>query len=285
MERRLDGSASGLVRTDVDQPCALGQKQFVAGFHALLISCPDVRGTAYPGDALSPRSSGMRGYAHGRNHIARSPQRRRPAGRRRRRPRRTGHPQAADQGRREDDPGALAGRAARPPDGRRDHHHDGAGPPRRGADDRPRRAATTRSPTSSRAARPATTPRCEALERLGDDECNVLFHDAVRPLVTPRIIQECFEALATYPAVDVAIPSADTIIEVARRQHDPRRSRRAPPCAAARRRRRSASVGDQARPTTAPARTPTSSRPTTAPWCCATSRRRRSWWCTATSGT
>jgi len=53
-----------------------------------------------------------------------------------------------------------------------------------------------------------------ALEWLRDRECNVLFHDAVRPLVTPRIITECFEALETYDAVDVAIPSADTIIEV-----------------------------------------------------------------------
>jgi 2-C-methyl-D-erythritol 4-phosphate cytidylyltransferase len=53
-----------------------------------------------------------------------------------------------------------------------------------------------------------------ALDSLGEDECNVLFHDAVRPLVTSRIITECFEALATHPAVDVAIPSADTIIEV-----------------------------------------------------------------------
>ncbi|MBS4752043.1 bifunctional cytidylyltransferase/SDR family oxidoreductase [Nocardioides sp. zg-ZUI104] len=43
----------------------------------------------------------------------------------------------------------------------------------------------------------------------------ILLHDAVRPLVTPRIIGECFAALADYPAVDVAIPSADTIIEVA----------------------------------------------------------------------
>ena len=53
-----------------------------------------------------------------------------------------------------------------------------------------------------------------ALDSLGDTECNVLFHDAVRPLVTSRIITECFEALETHPAVDVAIPSADTIIEV-----------------------------------------------------------------------
>lgn len=53
-----------------------------------------------------------------------------------------------------------------------------------------------------------------ALDSLGEGECNVLFHDAVRPLLTSRIITECFEALATHPAVDVAIPSADTIIEV-----------------------------------------------------------------------
>jgi ribitol-5-phosphate 2-dehydrogenase (NADP+) / D-ribitol-5-phosphate cytidylyltransferase len=53
-----------------------------------------------------------------------------------------------------------------------------------------------------------------ALERVGEAECNVLLHDAVRPLVTPRIITECFEALAFHHAVDVAIPSADTIIEV-----------------------------------------------------------------------
>jgi len=54
----------------------------------------------------------------------------------------------------------------------------------------------------------------KALAGLGDEPCNVLFHDAVRPLVTARIITECFEALATHAAVDVAIPSADTIVEV-----------------------------------------------------------------------
>ena len=42
----------------------------------------------------------------------------------------------------------------------------------------------------------------------------MLFHDAVRPLVSPRIITECYDALERYDAVDVAIPSADTIIEV-----------------------------------------------------------------------
>ncbi len=53
-----------------------------------------------------------------------------------------------------------------------------------------------------------------ALEWLGERECNLLLHDAVRPLVTPRIVTECFEALDRCQAVDVAIPSADTIIEV-----------------------------------------------------------------------
>ncbi len=53
-----------------------------------------------------------------------------------------------------------------------------------------------------------------ALESLGEGECKVLLHDAVRPLVSPRIISDCFAALDTHDAVDVAIPSADTIIEV-----------------------------------------------------------------------
>ena len=63
--------------------------------------------------------------------------------------------------------------------------------------------AQTRNDTSRR-----------ALDHLGDEDCNVLFHDAVRPLLIPRIVSECFRALDTYDAVDVAIPSADTIIEV-----------------------------------------------------------------------
>ncbi|HTR69642.1 MAG TPA: bifunctional cytidylyltransferase/SDR family oxidoreductase [Mycobacteriales bacterium] len=53
-----------------------------------------------------------------------------------------------------------------------------------------------------------------ALEQLGTRECNVLFHDAVRPLITQRIVRECVNALRTYEAVDVAIPSADTIVVV-----------------------------------------------------------------------
>ena len=57
----------------------------------------------------------------------------------------------------------------------------------------------------------------EALEAVlaeGSPDDRVLLHDAVRPLVSDRIVADCFAALDTYDAVDVAIPSADTIIEV-----------------------------------------------------------------------
>jgi 2-C-methyl-D-erythritol 4-phosphate cytidylyltransferase len=60
--------------------------------------------------------------------------------------------------------------------------------------------------------RTATTMR--ALDALGNDDCKVLLHDAVRPLVPPGVIGACLSALDTYDAVTVAIPSADTIIEV-----------------------------------------------------------------------
>lgn len=54
-----------------------------------------------------------------------------------------------------------------------------------------------------------------ALAALGDDEVNVLFHDAVRPLVSQTIISDVVAALASHEAVDTAIPSADTIVQVA----------------------------------------------------------------------
>ncbi|MFE9607352.1 SDR family NAD(P)-dependent oxidoreductase [Streptomyces sp. NPDC006012] len=44
------------------------------------------------------------------------------------------------------------------------------------------------------------------------EDLNVLFHDAVRPLLSRRVIDDCVTALGRYQAVDVAIPSADTII-------------------------------------------------------------------------
>lgn len=46
-------------------------------------------------------------------------------------------------------------------------------------------------------------------------EKNILFHDAVRPLVSQTTINECIKALDRYDAVDVAIKTTDTIISVA----------------------------------------------------------------------
>lgn len=53
-----------------------------------------------------------------------------------------------------------------------------------------------------------------ALATLPDEPCLVLVHDAARPLVTARIITDCFASLAAYPVVDVAIETADTIVTV-----------------------------------------------------------------------
>ena len=47
----------------------------------------------------------------------------------------------------------------------------------------------------------------------GDYE-NVLIHDAARPFVSRRIIDDLLEKLDTYSAVNVAVPSPDTIIEI-----------------------------------------------------------------------
>jgi 2-C-methyl-D-erythritol 4-phosphate cytidylyltransferase len=53
-----------------------------------------------------------------------------------------------------------------------------------------------------------------ALAALGDEKCNVLLHDGVRPLVSQTIIAANVEALQTHEAVETAIRSADTIIRV-----------------------------------------------------------------------
>jgi 2-C-methyl-D-erythritol 4-phosphate cytidylyltransferase len=52
------------------------------------------------------------------------------------------------------------------------------------------------------------------LDALGEEDCKVLLHDAVRPLLDERIILDCIRTLDTYDAVDVVIPSSDTIVEV-----------------------------------------------------------------------
>lgn len=43
---------------------------------------------------------------------------------------------------------------------------------------------------------------------------NVLIHDAARPFVSKKIIDDILTALNTYTAVNIAIPSPDTIIEI-----------------------------------------------------------------------
>lgn len=46
-----------------------------------------------------------------------------------------------------------------------------------------------------------------------DDDC-LLFHDAVRPMVSHRIISDCLDALSRYDAVGVGAPTTDTILQV-----------------------------------------------------------------------
>lgn len=53
-----------------------------------------------------------------------------------------------------------------------------------------------------------------AISSIEDEEANVLIHDCARPFLTEQIIDDCVKALGKYSAVDVAIPSADTIIKV-----------------------------------------------------------------------
>ncbi len=49
----------------------------------------------------------------------------------------------------------------------------------------------------------------------GRAECDVLLHDAARPLVSQQIIADCVAALGASEAVGVAVAAADTIVEVA----------------------------------------------------------------------
>ena len=133
------------------------------------------------------------------------------------------------------------------------------------------------------ATRNGTTLR--ALAALGGRDCKVLLHDAVRPLLSARIITDCFAALEKYDAVDVAIPSADTIIEVA---PDENTIAAIPPRAGLRRGqtpqafRASVLRGRLRRGRAA---TPGSLPPTTAAWCCATCPTCRSGWSPARSAT
>jgi 2-C-methyl-D-erythritol 4-phosphate cytidylyltransferase len=48
----------------------------------------------------------------------------------------------------------------------------------------------------------------------GDENAKILFHDAVRPFIDERSIRATIDALDTYDCVDVAISSADTIVNI-----------------------------------------------------------------------
>jgi len=63
-------------------------------------------------------------------------------------------------------------------------------------------------------ARTDSTRQAIAAIGLSGRECNVLFHDAARPLVDQRIIADCAAALRSWQAIGVVVPSADTIVEV-----------------------------------------------------------------------
>lgn len=45
-------------------------------------------------------------------------------------------------------------------------------------------------------------------------DCNLIFHDAVRPMVSQRIISDVVSALDTYNSIAVAVPATDTIVRV-----------------------------------------------------------------------
>jgi len=52
------------------------------------------------------------------------------------------------------------------------------------------------------------------ISSIEEKEANVIIHDCARPFLTQRIIKDCVNALDNYDAIDVAIPTADTIIKV-----------------------------------------------------------------------
>lgn len=54
-----------------------------------------------------------------------------------------------------------------------------------------------------------------AIEAYTDEDDCLLLHDAVRPMVSQRIIDDCVRAMESYDAVDVAVRTTDTIIGIA----------------------------------------------------------------------
>ena len=101
-----------------------------------------------------------------------------------------------------------------------------------------RTAATTKVTDILEGGETRNETTLRALERLGDDECHVLLHDAVRPLVTPRIIDGVLRRAADVPRRRRGDPVGGHHRRGRRRRHHHRRSRPGRRCAAARPRRR-----------------------------------------------
>lgn len=55
---------------------------------------------------------------------------------------------------------------------------------------------------------------CIGIECCGDGTDYVMTHDAVRPFLTQRILEDLVAAVIEHKAVDTVIPSADTIVEI-----------------------------------------------------------------------
>ncbi len=53
-----------------------------------------------------------------------------------------------------------------------------------------------------------------AIRKYENTDCNLIFHDAVRPMVSQRIISDVVSALEKYNAVAVAVPATDTIFRI-----------------------------------------------------------------------
>ncbi len=52
------------------------------------------------------------------------------------------------------------------------------------------------------------------LDTICDDADKILFHDSVRPLVSPRIISDCLYALDSCDAITVGVPVTDTLMHI-----------------------------------------------------------------------
>ncbi|MGO3859800.1 MAG: IspD/TarI family cytidylyltransferase, partial [Neisseriaceae bacterium] len=53
-----------------------------------------------------------------------------------------------------------------------------------------------------------------AMNASGQDDCNLIIHDAVRPFISERIINDCIQALTVHNAIDVVVDAIDTIVQV-----------------------------------------------------------------------